>query len=159
MIFQDPFSSLNPAKRVDYHVSRPLLIHRIVPKADVLDRVHELLDSVGLVPAEEIAKKYPHELSGGQRQRTALARALVQAPRALLLDEPLSALDPELRERTRAELDALLNRIDIPVVMITHDPDDLAWFGEQVLSLRDGVISEQPLPLRGRSAPFVSALR
>jgi molybdate transport system ATP-binding protein len=108
---------------------------------------------------DDVAGQFPHELSGGQRQRTALARALVQAPRALLLDEPLSALDPELRERTRAELDALLNRIDIPVVMITHDPDDLAWFGEQVLSLRDGVISEPPLPLRGRSAPFVSALR
>ncbi len=75
----------------------------------------------------------PDELSGGQRQRTALARALVGSPRALLLDEPFSALDPALRERTRAELDALLRRIDIPMLMITHDRDDLAWFGEQIV--------------------------
>ncbi|MEP7100561.1 MAG: ATP-binding cassette domain-containing protein [Burkholderiales bacterium] len=89
---------------------------------------------------QEVAGQRPAELSGGQRQRTALARALVNAPRALLLDEPFSALDPALRERTRAELDELLLRIDIPVVMITHDPDDLARFGANALYLRDGAI-------------------
>ena len=88
----------------------------------------------------EVAAQRPHELSGGQRQRTALARALVHAPRALLLDEPFAALDPELRQRMRVELDALLRRIDIPVVMITHDPQDLAWFGEAALHLRDGAV-------------------
>lgn len=92
----------------------------------------------------EVAAQRPAELSGGQRQRTALARALVHAPRALLLDEPFSALDPELRDRMRAELDELLQRIDIPVVMITHDPEDLAWFGDQALYLRDGAITEAP---------------
>ena len=92
----------------------------------------------------DVARQRPHELSGGQRQRTALARALVHSPRALLLDEPFSALDPELRERMRAELDELLQRIDIPVLMITHDPDDLAWFGDEALYLRDGAIAERP---------------
>ena len=92
----------------------------------------------------EVAGQRPDELSGGQRQRTALARALVHAPRALLLDEPFSALDPALRDRLRAELDALLRRIDIPVLMITHDPDDLGWFGDEALYLRDGQISERP---------------
>ena len=91
---------------------------------------------------QEVAAQRPAELSGGQRQRVALARALVHSPRALLLDEPFSALDPALRERTRHELDELLKRIDIPVVMITHDPDDLQWFGEVVLHLRDGAIVE-----------------
>jgi len=85
----------------------------------------------------DVAAQRPDELSGGQRQRTALARAL-------LLDEPFSALDPELRERMRAELDKLLNRIDIPVLMITHDPQDLVWFGEQAIYLRDGLVVEPP---------------
>jgi len=88
----------------------------------------------------EVAGQKPHELSGGQRQRTALARALVAEPRALLLDEPFAALDPELRERMRDELQALLARIDIPMLMITHDPEDLARFGESRLLLRGGSI-------------------
>ncbi|KQW35612.1 ATP-binding cassette domain-containing protein [Rhizobacter sp. Root404] len=92
----------------------------------------------------EVAAQRPDELSGGQRQRTALARALVHSPRALLLDEPFSALDPALRDRLRAELDALLRRIDIPVLMITHDPDDLGWFGDAALYLRDGRIADAP---------------
>ena len=100
----------------------------------------------------DVARQRPHELSGGQRQRTALARALVHSPRALLLDEPFSALDPELRERMRAELDELLQRIDIPVLMITHDPDDLAWFGDEALYLRDGAIAERPTSAARRAS-------
>ncbi|OWQ86121.1 ATP-binding cassette domain-containing protein [Roseateles terrae] len=88
-----------------------------------------------------VVDQYPHQLSGGQRQRTALARALVNEPRALLLDEPFSALDPSLREQTRAELQALLDDIAIPMLMITHDPADLARFGEQALHLAEGRIS------------------
>ncbi len=99
----------------------------------------------------EVASQRPSELSGGQRQRTALARALVHSPRALLLDEPFSALDPELRERMRAELDELLQRIDIPVVMITHDPQDIEWFGDEALYLRDGVIADRPAVARTAS--------
>src|ERR671932_182928 len=69
IIFQDPFGSLNPVKTIRHHVERPLRIHRIVPPAQVEERAHELLRTVGLVPPEEIASKYPHELSGGQQQR------------------------------------------------------------------------------------------
>ena len=105
------------------------------------DAVERWLDAFEL---GGVASQRPAELSGGQRQRTALARALVHSPRALLLDEPFSALDPELRDRMRAELDELLQRIDIPVVMITHDPEDLAWFGDEAFYLRDGVITAAP---------------
>lgn len=97
---------------------------------------------------EPVAEQRPHQLSGGQRQRTALARALVNEPRALLLDEPFSALDPELRDRMRAELDALLDRIGIPMLMITHDPEDLERFGDVRLLLRDGRLQEM-----ARTAP------
>jgi len=99
--------------------------------------VDRWLDALGL---RAVAAQRPHQLSGGQRQRAALARALASEPRALLLDEPFSALDPALRERTRDELDRLLAQVGIPLVMITHDPDDLGRFGEHALQLVDGVL-------------------
>jgi len=91
---------------------------------------------------DRVAQQRPHQLSGGQRQRTALARALVNGPRALLLDEPFSALDPDLRGRMRAELDTLLERVGVPMLMITHDPEDLARFGDRRVMLRDGAVRE-----------------
>ena len=86
----------------------------------------------------EVANQRPDELSGGQRQRTALARALVAEPSALLLDEPFAALDPALRVTMRAELDQLQRRLGVPMILITHDPDDARLLGEHVLTLRDG---------------------
>lgn len=91
---------------------------------------------------QAVAHQYPVQLSGGQRQRTALARALVPHPRALLLDEPFAALDPTLRGRMRSELDRLQRQLGVPMVLITHDPEDVQAFGEHVLHLRDGVIQD-----------------
>ena len=90
----------------------------------------------------ELADQYPDQLSGGQRQRTALARALVRKPHALLLDEPFAALDADLRARLRGELDALQARLDIPMVLITHDEGDLAWFGGDVKRVEHGTIAQ-----------------
>ncbi len=91
---------------------------------------------------DHVAHQLPHQLSGGQRQRVALARALAPEPAALLLDEPFAALDPGLRERMRAELDALQRRLGIPMILITHDPEDVRAFGEHVLRMENGSMAD-----------------
>lgn len=87
---------------------------------------------------EHLAQMMPAQLSGGQRQRTALARALVTRPQALLLDEPFAALDHALRDHLRQELQGVLESTDIPLLLISHDPVDVAMFGQQVVELVDG---------------------
>lgn len=86
------------------------------------------------------ANSYPHQLSGGQRQRVALARALVLEPDILLLDEPFSALDLNLRDKMRYELSELQRRLNVPMMVITHDPADLALLGDEIFEIRDGSI-------------------
>lgn len=94
---------------------------------------------------EPVIGHYPHQISGGQRQRTALARALVTEPTALLLDEPFAALDKSLRARLREELSALLAQLALPLLLITHDEDDLSSFADQVVQLQDGrVVEDSP---------------
>ena len=108
------------------------------PAVDMQDaRLDYWLDAFEL---RAVSQSFPDELSGGQRQRTALARALVAQPKALLLDEPFAALDPLLRVTMRHELDALQRRLQVPMLLITHDPEDARVFGDQVLQLRDGMI-------------------
>jgi len=136
-LFQDYalFPHLNVRQNVGFGLRRGWLNPSRRHAAEAVDRWLQAFE------LEAVAGQRPHQLSGGQRQRTALARALVNEPRALLLDEPFSALDPALRTRMRDELDALLARIGIPMLMITHDPDDLTRFGEQQLLLQDGRIA------------------
>jgi molybdate transport system ATP-binding protein len=103
------------------------------------DAVEHWLDVFHL---RQLAHQRPHELSGGQRQRVALARALATNPSALLLDEPFAALDPELRTHLRNELDRLQRHLDIPMLLITHDPADAKMFGDQLVCLRDGMVED-----------------
>ncbi|MGO4327420.1 ATP-binding cassette domain-containing protein [Cupriavidus sp. 2TAF22] len=95
------------------------------------------IDAFGL---GAITGNYPGEISGGQKQRTALARALVAQPDIVLLDEPFSALDPALRVRMRTELKALQADLEVPMLVISHDPDDVEALGDHVLEVRDGRI-------------------
>lgn len=147
-LFQDYalFPRLNVRQNIAFGLHRGLRN----PSAHAADPVVD--HWLGAFDLTDVAAQHPGELSGGQRQRTALARALVHSPQALLLDEPFSALDPTLRGRMRSELDDLLQRIDLPVVMITHDPEDIDWFGEEALYLRDGTIAEAP-PAREQRLP------
>jgi molybdate transport system ATP-binding protein len=135
-LFQD--YALFPHLNVRQNIAFGLVTGWRNPPAQMInDKVDYWLKAFHL---QELAQQFPHELSGGQKQRTALARALIAEPRALLLDEPFAALDTALRVSMRNELDALQRSLQIPMILITHDEEDAQVFGDEILYLRDGLI-------------------
>jgi peptide/nickel transport system ATP-binding protein len=142
MIFQDPFDSLNPAKTVRHHIERPLRIHQIVPRAQTEERVHDLLRTVGLVPPEDIAAKYPHELSGGQRQRVAIARALAVEPKVVIADEPISMLDVSIRIGILNLMLRLKEEQELAFLYVTHDLASARYVADDILVMYAGQIVE-----------------
>lgn len=129
------FPHLTVRQNVAFGATRGLLNPRRRAPADAPADVARWLETLGL---SALADRYPDQLSGGQRQRTALARALVARPRALLLDEPFAALDTALRARLRDELARLVRELQLPLVLITHDPADVEALADEVVHVEHG---------------------
>jgi oligopeptide/dipeptide ABC transporter ATP-binding protein len=119
IVFQDPDQTLDPRMRVGTALAEVVRAHRLTPSGAVPQRVHELLDDVGL--EAEYARRYPHQLSGGQRQRVAIARALAVEPRILVLDEPTSALDVTVQARILALVGRLRQERRLAYLLISHN--------------------------------------
>jgi oligopeptide transport system ATP-binding protein len=141
MIFQDPYASLNPRKRVGQIVGDPLKLQGVAAGADLRKQVRELLDRVGLAP--EHYDRYPHEFSGGQRQRIGIARAIALKPKLVVADEPVSALDVSIQAQIVNLLDDLQDELGLTYVFVAHDIGVVRHISDRIAVMHHGKIVEQ----------------
>lgn len=143
MIFQDPFGSLNPIHTVYHHLKRPLLRHgRVADHAHLEKQVHSLLETVGLNPAADFARKYPYQMSGGQRQRVAIARALAVEPTVILADEPISMLDVSIRMGILNLMHELKTGTSAGLLYVTHDIASARYIADRTMVMYAGHLVE-----------------
>jgi peptide/nickel transport system ATP-binding protein len=142
MVFQDPFSSLNPTRTLEYILSRPLINYGGVKPRELRAEVGKLLESVGLSPASTYIDKLPHQLSGGQRQRVVIARALAANPRVLIANEPVSMLDVSIRAEILELLRDLVVDRNLAMLYITHDLLSARALADDVTVLESGRVVE-----------------
>jgi oligopeptide/dipeptide ABC transporter ATP-binding protein len=152
MVFQDPYSSLNPRMTVGSIIVEPLAVHRIGTPAERRDRVAELMRLVGLDPS--FINRYPHEFSGGQRQRVGLARALATGPALIVADEPISALDVSIQAQVVNLMADLKGKLGLTYLMVSHDLSMVRYLSDRVAVMYLGRIVE----IGGRDAVFDTPL-
>ena len=143
MIFQDPYAALNPLHTVEYTVTRPCQNFLHMSGAEARERVHDLLETVGLTPSAQFAGKLPHQLSGGQRQRVVIARALACDPELIVADEPVSMLDVSLRADVLRLLANLRVKRGLSLLYITHDLLSARVVTDEILVLNQGKVVER----------------
>jgi len=141
MIFQDPYASLNPRKRIGQIVGDPLKLQGVARGSDLRRQVQELLERVGL--ASEHYNRFPHEFSGGQRQRIGIARALALKPKLVICDEPVSALDVSIQAQIVNLLDDLQDELGLTYLFVAHDIGVVRHISDRIAVMNDGKIVEQ----------------
>jgi oligopeptide/dipeptide ABC transporter ATP-binding protein len=143
MVFQDPFASINPVFRVSHGVQRSLKLHRPDLSAEQREAEAErVFEIVGLTPAAEVLKRYPHELSGGQRQRVGFAQALAMRPKLILADEPVSMLDVSIRIGLLNMMAELRDSEDVSILYITHDLASARYVADRLIVMYAAQIAE-----------------
>ncbi|HXR60242.1 MAG TPA: ATP-binding cassette domain-containing protein [Solirubrobacterales bacterium] len=141
MIFQDPYASLNPRKRIGQIVGDPLKRQGLASGSDLRRQVQELLERVGL--SSEHFNRFPHEFSGGQRQRIGIARALATKPKLVICDEPVSALDVSIQAQIVNLLDDLQDELGLTYLFVAHDIGVVRHISDRIAVMHDGRIVEQ----------------
>jgi peptide/nickel transport system ATP-binding protein len=142
MVFQDPMTSLNPTMTIGDQIAEPVRVHRGVSKKQAMDRAAEVLTLVGMPRPLERLRAYPHQLSGGLRQRVVIATALACEPKLLIADEPTTALDVTIQSQILALLDDLKERLNMGMLLITHDMGVIAGRADRVMVMYAGRIVE-----------------